>query len=167
MKNVWIGVIVLAVIGFVGLTEHRKGYMVAGERLSGGEMQVALDPATDYRVEIWGVDEELGMEWADLLAHVSLLNEKGAVIDAREIAASGSDDSGGVKRAQAGYSVDLSGIAKLRVKVAISKGDYVDVEVFKAMPVWVDLGPGLSILVAIAAFVLMLRRGSKSAGKGA
>ncbi|MCF7972346.1 MAG: hypothetical protein K9N55_00880 [Phycisphaerae bacterium] len=164
-KQLGIVVLSVGVVGFFVATQMKSKSQVFGERLSQVQartLEIPVKAGSAYRFAFWGVDEEMGQQvWANLDFKATVTDSKGAVLFEKqtEASASSSEEKGGIKRAQNGFEYHHTAqtTESLAVALAVTQADYIDLEVYKDLPDWLNMAPGLSILLAIVGLVLFLR----------
>ena len=160
-RRLAIGAMVAALIGFVTSNELKNQYRCLEGRLSQTSTepyQVELEPLAAHTIFVWAVDEESGYTWASLDATVTIHDSSGALIDQHQLVASEDNDDGGIKRAQHGFTTKLpAGPESILVDVKLTSGDYVDIAVYADLPSWLNIAPGICILLGIVGLVMLLR----------
>ena len=162
-KFLGIGVMVVAAVGFVLANMNRDEYLEASERFSSlgkHTKEIPVKAGQHYRIAVWGVDEETGLQaWASLSAKVTVTDSAEKVLHEKELVASESKETGGIRRAQIGD--EFGAVAERNdswiVTVELIEGDYVDLEVFRGLS---DLGnvlPGLIVILFVVGLVVWLR----------
>ncbi|WP_221028838.1 hypothetical protein [Actomonas aquatica] len=161
MRRLSLIIIAAAVVGFIANSEMKTLHRVAKARFTQSTSSpwvAAISSASPHTVEVWAVDEEMGYQWADLDASVTVLDDTGTTVAAHRFVASESAEKGGVKRAQTGKTLQVPlGASELHVTVSLIKGDYVDIEVYRDLPAWRALAPGVFVLLGFAGVVLFLK----------
>ena len=162
-KVVGIVMMVAAAVGFVLANMNRDEYSEASERFSSlgkHTKEIPVKAGEHYRIALWGVDEETGLQtWASLKTTVTVTDSAGKVLHEKELVATESKETGGIRRAQIG---DEFGALADRddawvVTVELTEGDHVDLEVFRGLS---DLGnvlPGLIVILFVVGLVVWLR----------
>ena len=167
LKKISIVLIAAAIIGFFFFTDLKGRYQVFEQRFSASTsapVEVLLHPYKAHTAFFWAVDEEHGFEWASVEAKVALAAEDGQVLASGEINATGSEENGGIKRAQNGFDeIVPAGPLDTYLTVELVRGDYVDVEVYADLPTWLHLAPGVSILFGLVGVVLYLKNRAANA----
>ncbi len=164
-KQIGIVMLIAGAVGFFVMTQTKSSSKVYGERFSQTgvhTLDIAVEAGSTYTFSFWGVDEEMGLQtWATLDMIATVTDESGAELFNKQkmASASSAEEKGGVKRAQNGceYHHTASTTESLAVVVIATQADYVDVEVHKDLPDWINMGPGLSILFGIVGLVLFLK----------
>jgi hypothetical protein len=170
-KQIGMAVLIAGVAGFFVFTQMKSKAQVFEERLpqaAGRTLEIPVAAGSDYTFAFWGVDEEMGQQvWANLDFGATVTDSRGNSLFEKQIqaSASSSEEKGGVKRAQNGFEYHhfAQTTEPLTVVVTAKAADYVDVEVYKDLPDWLNMAPGLSILLAIVGLVLFLRGRSAKA----
>ena len=162
-KKLGLVLVVLGIVGFFAATQAKSLSRVHQERYSQTGTKTASIPVESgsaYTFFFWGVDEETALQtWAGLDMKATVTDSSGKTLFEEQVVATGSEDTGGVKRAQNGsqYRHEAQASETLAVTIEAIEADYVDLEVFKNLPEWLNLAPGLSIILAIAGLVVFLR----------
>jgi hypothetical protein len=165
LKVVAGALVVLGATGFVAATQAKSKNTVAHaeykERGTHG-LAVPVRRGQAYTVFAWGRDEELGFEPARLDASVRVIGADGrqVLLDKALVAsAMQADETGGVKRAQHGAQheghADRDGV--WLVQVELRAGDIVTVDVFRDLPTWLNLAPGLAVVLGLVGVVLFFK----------
>ena len=154
-------IIAAAGVGFVVNSEMKSLHRVLNERLTdstAGPLVVPVSPLSEHTIEFWAVDEERGFTWASVEARYVVRDEDGTRLVEKPLVASASEEDGGVKRASIGSTVHVpAGPTALHIEVTLQKGDYIDVEVYRDLPAWTALAPGIYALLGCVGIVLFLR----------
>lgn len=159
-KKVGMVLVVLGIVGFFAATQVKSLSRVHNERYSQTgtkTVSIPVESGSAYTFFFWGVDEETALQtWAGLDMKATVTDAGGATLFEEQVVASASEDTGGVRRAQNGfqYRHEAQASETLTVTIEAIEADYVDLEVFKDLPEWLNLAPGLSILLAIVGLVL-------------
>ena len=156
------------ILVFIGATMRKSSYELHQQRYPQPEqvtVPFAAEADRDYQVSLWAVDEESGFPAHPRVAVVvEVMDAKGTVLEGRQVACScGTSDnspgSEGPVRAQncCESGLHLSYYTELTVRVDVAEADYLDITIYRDLPVWLNLLPGIGILVALAGGVLWLR----------
>ncbi len=157
---------VIGVIGFFAGTALKGENKLLEEKLSGSglkTMPVAVDAGANYTIFFYGISER-GLSspgFANLDVSVAVKQENGASLFQKRIvaSASNSEEKGGVKRAQnsAQYHGNADKTENWLIQVQIADGDEVSVEVYKDLGDFLNIMPGLSVLLLVAGVVFILK----------
>ena len=153
--------IAAAVVGFVSQSESKDEYLVTKERLTRSTLiplVVTVSPLAQHTIDLWGVDEEMGYQWANLEVRYTIRDDSGKLLGEDGFSASESNAKGGFKRAANGDTVHLSpSPSSLHIEVELIRGDYVDIEVYRDLPTWTELAPGIYVLLGFTGVVLYMK----------
>lgn len=164
-KQIGIVMLIAGVVGFLVATQAKSSSKVFGERYSQTgvhTLEIPVEAGSAYIFAFWGVDEETGLQtWGDLDFTATVTDASGVELFKKQkiATASSADETGGIKRAQNGceYHHVAQSTESLTAVVTATAADYVDVEVYRNLPDWLNMAPGLGILLAIVGLVLFLR----------
>lgn len=163
-KNIGLAILIAGIIGFFYFSGKKSDYQILTKRFSLAKihhLQMDVKADQNYLFSFWAVDEEGGFknQWADVKAFVSLKSQANELIVEREIIASASEESGGLKRAQNGFEYNYYSEQNqtLKVEINLVSGDYANMEVYENIPDGISLYPGLSILFGLIGLVLFLK----------
>jgi hypothetical protein len=164
-KQIGIVMLILGVAGFIMATQAKSASKVFGDRLSQTGVHplvIPVEAGSTYTLAFWGVDEEMGLQtWASLDFSATVTDKSGALLFEKQTIASASsaEEKGGIKRAQNGFEYHHAAqiTEPLAVVITAMEADYVDLEVYKDLPDWLNMGPGLSIVFGIVGLVLFLK----------
>lgn len=171
--RIGLALLALAVIGFVLSTEAKDRFLIQEERFSTtGQITVpvAVEAGTPYRLFLWAVDEEQGLQaWAGIEFAAKVLDSQGGVVAERKTSANASSaqETGGIRRAQNGFEFALlpEQSGEMQVIIDFVEGDTLDLEVYRGLSDLQNLLPGLYILSALAGLVLVLKARAAAAGR--
>ena len=163
-KQISMACVALGIVGFFGATQLKTKASVYKERLTQADatVSVPVEAGSNYTFFFWGVDEEMGLQaWANLDLTGIVTDAQGTTLFTRQVtaSASSSEEEGGVKRAQNGFEYHHKAETSetLTATIKAPQADYVDLEIYKDLPEWLNLAPGLSIILAIVGLVLFLK----------
>ena len=118
--------IAAAAVGFVSQSESKDEYLVTKERLTRSTsipLVVTVSPLAQHTIDLWGVDEEMGYQWANLEVRYTIRDDSGKLLGEDRFSASESNAKGGFKRAANGDTVHLSpSPSSLHIEVELIRG---------------------------------------------
>jgi hypothetical protein len=163
-KHLGLGLVLLGVIVFVLGTENKSDHLVTREKTASvAPLQVLLPVKAghDYRVGVWGEDEERGLQhWADMeLEWTVAVDGRPLYRNRLQATASAGEEKSAVRRAQNGeeyrYRADADGSLELRARLL--RGDKLELVIYRDLDEQANLLPGLGLLTALGGLVLYLR----------
>ena len=157
--------LVIGIAGFVFFTEKKSTYEIFRKTYTTkGKIGKVLnvDQGHCYRVAVWGIDEEMGLQrWGKLTAKLLITDPSGAVVCERPFnaSASPSQESGGIKRAQNGaeFLYRATGPGVIRIALFFEEGYSLELKIFKDIGDAAHLLPSLFVILCITGIVLFLK----------
>jgi hypothetical protein len=170
-KQLGMAVMLVAIVGFVFFSENKSDYVVLDETYGNcGEIsrELAVRKGQSYRISVWGIDEETGLQqWGNLKAALLVADSKGEVLCRKSFnaSASSSQESGGVRRAQNGTECvhKAQSAEKLMITILFEEGDKVSLQVHENLGDLENMLPGLFLIFGLGGLVLFLK--GRSAGR--
>ena len=139
-KHLALSIIVACILGFIVAQGMKSNYRIFQKRIfleAEFKHEFYAEAGINYIVSIWGSSENRVLkEWATLEMRYQLLNASGTMIADTTITAIGGKVSEGNMMARNGkdihFKTEESGTIVL--KCWLVEGDYIDVEIYKALP---------------------------------
>ena len=164
-KSAGLVLVILGVVGFFAANVVKSDTAVLEKRItrSGAtHLDLPVEKGQRYTVFVWARDEETGFAPASLDASYRIVDARSAKVLSEKVltaSAHSSDETGGIKRAQQGgqYIGGAQDNGHWKVDIELTRGDEVTVDVYRNLPDWLNMGPGLSILVALLGGVFLIK----------
>ncbi|MDA3905467.1 MAG: hypothetical protein PF484_05265 [Bacteroidales bacterium] len=162
-KQLWLIIICIAVAGFIFAEMYKSSHEIFNQRYTNTTTYSETIPlliGNSYVISVYGSDEETGLQqWANLDFEFYVKDMDGVEVVRKNISATESQESGGIRRAVNGFEFDYLAEESIELTLYLNfiEGDDVDVKVFENISEWANLIPSLFIILFLVAIVFYLK----------
>jgi|GEM_PF-3816927 len=169
MKNKYIGIvlIVFSILAYFYVSEKKSAYLVLKEHFTEKKQHFIypelLEGNNYFMFFGAGAKQNKNTQTTEVNVLISIHEQNGDLIAQDEINAISNLKSGGLKQTENSFDFSYTAQKNTRLSIEITflKGDYTHVEIYKNLPKYINLIPGLFIITGLFGLIIFVK-GRKS-----